>query len=324
MRLSFRLAALLCVALLASASGASAQDTWPARPVRIVVPYTPGGGIDVLARILGQRLGEAWGQPVVIENRPGAGGTIGPAQVAKSASDGYSFVIVSNTFALGASGAAKQPYDALKDFAPVILATRAPFVLGVYPGLHVKDVRELLALARSKPGGLNFASAGTGTGTHLAIELLKHRTGMPALHVPYKGTNPALQDLIDGRVDALFGTPAAIMPLASDNRVQALATTGRARTSSAPGVPTMIESGVPDFEVVVWFGLLAPAGTPPAILRKFHADALKVLDTPDVMARLKAQGQEVVGMGPDEFSAYLRSEIATWGDIVRQADIRFE
>ena len=301
-----------------------AQDAWPSRPVRIVVPYTTGGGIDVVARLLGQKLGEAWGQPVVIENRPGAGASLGPSQVAKSPPDGYSFVIVSNTFALSASSRARPPYDPLKDFTPVMLATRAPFVLAVNPDLHAGNVQDLLAIARNKLGGINFASSGQGTGSHLAIELLKHRTKMTALHVPYKGSNQALIDLADGRLDALFATPAAIMPLVNERKLQALATTGRIRTPSAPGVPTMIESGVPDFEVVVWFALLAPSGTPPAIVRKFHADAAKALQAPDMVARLNGLGQEVVAMGPDEFADYLSSEIKTWGDVVRQADIQFQ
>lgn len=303
---------------------AQAQDAWPAKAVHIVVPYTPGGGIDVVARILGQKLGEAWGQAVIVDNRPGAGGSVGTAFVAKAPADGYTVVMVSNTFILGTASRTKQPYDALRDFAPITLATSAPFVLGVPPGLHVKNLQELIALARSRPGGLNFASSGTGTGSHLAIELLKARAGMPALHVPYRGSNPALLDLVDGRVDALFATPAAIMPLAGDKKLVALATTGRKRSPSAPEVPTMIEGGLPDFEFVVWFAAVAPAGTPPAVLRKFHADALKVLNEPDVAAKLKAQGQEVVGMPPDELALYFKSEAKLWGDIVRQADIKFE
>lgn len=319
-----RFAAALCAALLVvSVAPASAQQLGN-RPVRMVLPYTTGGPTDLSARVLAEAMSPILGVPVIVENRPGAGGRLGTAHVAKAPADGYTVAMVSNTFVLGMASRTKQPYDALRDFAPITLATRAPFVLAVHPGLHVKSVHDLLALARSRAGGLNFASSGAGTGSHLAIELLKARTGIPVMHVPYRGSNPALLDLVEGRVDALFATPAAIMPIAEDRKLLALATTGRMRRASAPGVPTMIEGGVPDFEVVVWFALVAPAGTPPAVLRKFHADTVKALNAPGIAARLKAQGQEVVGMPPDELAVYLEGEVRTWGDIVRQADIRFD
>jgi len=317
--------ALACLATtlgMVHALPAAAQG-FPNRTVRIVVPYTPGGGIDVLARLLGAKLAESWGQPVVIENRPGAGANLGTDMVAKAAPDGYSWVIVSNTLALAASSGAKLPYDPLKDLAPAILATTAPFVLAINPRLGTTTVKGLLEVARTRPGGLNFASAGQGTSTHLAIELLKARTGMPALHVPYKGSGPALTDLVDGRVDALFATPAAIMPFVRDKKLVALAVTGKRRTDSAPGVPTMVEEGIANYEVAVWFGLLGPGGTPPEILRKFHQDSVKVLGQADVVARLKGQGQDITTLGPDEFAAFLRSEISTWGGIVKAAGVTF-
>lgn len=317
--------AACCSAVLASlllAAPVAAQQ-FPTRQVRIVVPYTPGGGIDVLARLLGSKLAEAWGQPVVIENKPGAGANLGVDMVAKSPADGYSYVIVSNTLALTASSGAKLPFDPLKDLAPALLATHAPFVLGVTPKLGATNMKTFLEAARARPGGLNFASAGQGTSTHLAIELLKVRTGLLALHVPYKGSGPAMTDLIDGRVDALFATPAAIMPYVRDKRLVAAALTSKARSSSAPGVPTMMEQGVPDYDVSVWFGLLAPAGTPPAILRKFHQDGVKALAIPDVVEKLRAQGQEVATLGPDEFTTFFRNEINTWAEVIKTAGIKF-
>ncbi len=316
----------LCLASLCTLGlthAASAQQ-YPTKPVRIVVPYTPGGGIDVLARLVSAKLTEMWGQSVYVENRPGAGANLGVDLVAKSAPDGYSFVIVSNTVALAASSASKPSYDLFKDLTAAALATRAPFVLGVNPKAGATTVKGLLDVAKNRPGGLNFASAGQGTTTHLAIELLKRRTGMPALHVPYKGSGPAMTDLLDGRVDALFATAAAIMPYARDNRLLALAVTGKTRSPSAPGVPTMIEAGVSNFEVVVWFGFLAPAGTPSAILHKFHADMSKVLAMPDVAEKLKGQGQDVAAMGPEDFGVFLREEVTTWADVVRQANLKFD
>jgi len=314
------LAAGLALAGLCAAPHASAQQ-FPARTVRIVVPYTPGGGIDVLARLLGQKLSEIWGQPVVIDNKPGAGSHLGTDSVAKSAPDGHTWVIVSNTMALAAAAGSKLPYDPLKDLAPAVLATSAPFVLAATPKLGATTLRQFLDTARSKPGGLNFASAGQGTSTHLAIELLKARTGIPALHVPYKGSGPALTDLVDGRVDALFATPAAIMPHVREKRLVAIGVTGRQRTDSAPGVPTVIEGGLANFEVVVWFGLLAPAGTPVPILRKFHQDTLRVLAQPDVVTRLHGQGQDITPLGPEEFGALLRNEVSTWSEVIKSAGV---
>lgn len=320
-----RIAVALCLGLLASlGTQPAAAQQYPERAVRIVVPYTPGGGIDLLARLVSAQLTQMWGRPVQVDNRPGAGANLGTDLVAKSAPDGYNFVIVSNTIALAASAQPKPPYDALKDLAPVLLATRAPFVLGVNPKVGAQSVKGLLEVARARPGGLNFASAGQGTSTHLAIELLRQRTGMPALHVPYKGSAPALTDLLEGRVDALFATAAAIMPFVRDQRLLGLAVTGRARSTSAPGVPTMIEAGIADYEVTVWFAFLAPAGTPQAIIRKFHVDTLRVLAMPEVAEKLRAQGQEVAPLGPEEFGPFLRAEINTWADVVRQAGLKFE
>ena len=305
----------LCAAPIANA------QQFPTRHVRIVVPYTPGGGIDVLARVLGAELQKIWNQPVVIDNKPGAGSHLGTDFVAKSAPDGGNWVIVSNTMALAAAAGTKLPYDPLKDLAPALLATSAPFVLAAN-AREATSVKDLIARARAKPGAFNFASAGQGTSTHLAIELLQARTGIKVLHVPYKGSGPALTDLIDGRVGAPFATPAAIMPHVRDKRLLALAVTGKSRTDSAPGVPTMVEEGMANFDMTVWFGLLAAAGTPPAILRKFHQDSVRALALPEVVTRLKGQGQDVAPLGPEEFGALLKSEVATWSEIIKNAGVQ--
>jgi len=317
--------AITCLAVsFASVSQRVDAQAYPNKPVRIVVPYTPGGGIDVAARLVAAKLTEAWGQSVVVENRPGAGGNIGVDVVAKSPADGYSFVMVANTVALATASGQKLSYDLMKDLTPVVIVSRAPFVLTVNPRIGAQNVQGLLAVAKSRPNGLNFASAGQGTTTHLALELLKLRTGMPALHVPYKGSGPALTDLIDGRVDALFSTPAPVIPHVAAKRLLALAVTSRTRLASAPEIPTMIESGVPSYEMVVWFGILAPAGTPPAIINKFHADTAKALQTPELRDRLATQGQEVAATPPAEFATILRDEVTTMGEVIKKAGITLQ
>lgn len=316
------LIALAAAALFASPPSLAQQ--YPTRPVRLVVPYAPSGGIQVLARLLGDKLTDIWGKSLVIENRPGGGANVGTEHVAKSPPDGYTFVAVSSTVALAASATPKPNYDVLKDLAPVVLATRAPFVLSVNPKVGATTVKGLLEAAKARPGGLNFASAGQGTTTHFAIELLKSRTGIPVVHIPYKGSALAMSDLIEGRVDAMFATPAGIMPHVREKRLLGLAVTGATPSPSAPGLPTMAEAGVPGYDVSVWFGLLAPAGTPADIIGKVHADVVKVLAMPDVAEKLKGQGQEVAPMAPAEFAAFLRAEVNTWADIVKRAGVRFD
>jgi len=312
------------IAVAATAASLSFAQPYPARPVHIVVPYAPGGGIDVLARVLAQKLSDMWGQGVVVDNRPGGGATLGSAMVAKAAPDGYTFLIASNTLALSASSRSRIPYNVQRDFTPVMLATRAPIVLGIHPSVSARNIKDLVTIASTQPGGMNFASAGQGTSQHLAIELLKKRTGILATHIPYKGSAPAMTDLLDGRVSALFATPAAIMPQVADRRLVALAVTSANRSAVAPGVPTMAEAGVAGFDMSVWFGFLAPAGTPQAAINKFFADSQKVLAMPDVVETLKAQGQEVSILSPGDFSAYLQKEIGDWSDIVRRVDLRFD
>lgn len=314
-----------CIALTAMVAPtlASAQQ-YPTRPVRLVVPYAPSGGIQVAARLLGEKLTEMWGQSVIIENRPGAGANLGTDMVAKSAPDGYTFVIVSSTVAIAASITPKPNYDVLKDLTPVVLLSNAPFVLAVSPKLGVSNVKAMLDVARTKPGGLNFASAGQGTSTHLAIELLKARTGIPAVHVPYKGSALAMGDLLEGRVDAMFATPAGIMPHVKAKRLGGLAVTGSMHTPSAPGLPTMKEAGVPNYDVSVWFGILAPAGTPPAIVQKFYNDSAKILAMPDVIEKLNAQGQDVTPMGPEKFGETLRADVKTWAEVIQKSNLKFE
>ena len=308
--------------VLLTATAASA--TYPAKPVKIILPYATGGGADLLTRVLTQKLAETWGQSVVVDNRPGAGATIGTDMVAKAPADGYTLLMTAGTMAVSPSAYSSLPYDVLKDFAPITTVARSAFVLTVHPPLGVSSVEELLKLARAKPGKINFGSAGNGTMAHLSVELLKVRAGIDVLHVPYKGSNPALNDLLGGQVDAVFDTPAAVMSHVNEKKLKALAVTTPARTPSAPGVPTMMEAGLANYEVSVWFGLLAPTGTPQEIVTKVHADSVSALGMPDVVERLGAQGLEVVTMKPEEFSTFIRAEVGKWREVVKSAGIKFD
>lgn len=303
---------------------ADALAAYPEKPVRIVVPYATGGGIDVVARLVADALGKMWGQGVVIENRPGGGSIVGTDVVAKSAPDGYTLLTISNSMALTVASGKPLPYDVVRDLAPITLTARAPFVLAVSGRLNIDNVGALIALGKTRPGGLNFASAGTGTMTHMAIELFKARTGVPTVHIPYKGSNPAMADLIDGRTDGLFASPAAMKAHTKDGGLRIIAVTTRARAAGEPNLPTMIEAGVPDFDVSTWFGLMAPAGTPPAVLDRIYTDVRKVLASPDAVSRMDKQGLEPVTMPPAQFSELVRREIATWTKIVKDAGIKLD
>ena len=318
--------------LLALAWAASAVTTvsavtladFPAKPVRIILPYAAGGGADVLTRLLGQSLGELWKQPVVTDNRPGAGATIGTDMVAKAAPDGMTLLMTAGTMAVSPAAYPNLPYDVQKDFAPITLVAQSPYVLAVNPKLQVQSVAEFLDVARRNPGRLNYGSPGKGTLSHLTFELLKNRTGIDATVVHYKGSNPALSAALSGEIDFVLDTPAAVMQHVGTQKLRALAVTTAKRSDSAPGVPSMIEAGVRDFDVSVWFGLLAPAATPPDVLRKIHDDVVAVLSSPAMVERLKANGLEVVTTQPAEFAGYLRVEIAKWGELVKKADIKFD
>ena len=309
----FVLAALVAV----SAVHASAQ-TYPNKPIRLVVPFPPAGTTDILAREVGQRLTEALGQSVVIDNRPGAAGNIGSDIVAKSAPDGYTLLMCTvSSHAINPSLYSKLPYDHIKDFAPVILVARVPNVLEVNPGVPVNTVADLIKLAKEKPGQINFASSGSGTSIHLSGELFKTMTGVDMVHVPYKGSAPALADLMGGQVQVMFDNLPSSLQQIKAGKLRAIAVTSSERAPALPDIPTIAESGVPGFEATSWFGVLAPAGTPPAIVNRLNAEIDKWLQSDSGKAQLLEQGALPAGGTPDEFAAYIRAETEKWAKVVK-------
>ena len=307
-------------------SGASAAEpsagSYPVRPIRVVVPFPPGGGADVTMRIMSDPLRAQLGQPLVIENRGGASTIIGTELVAKAKPDGYTILIATTTFTINPSLHATLPYDPLKDLAPITLAALTPYILVVHPSLPVKTVKDLIALAKERPGQLTYASVGNGSATHLATEMLVSRAGIKLVHVPYKGSAPALSDLIGGHVSMYLGSMPASVPQARSGKLRAVAVTGARRAPAAPEVPTIAESGLPGYEFTSWYGLFAPAGTPPAIIDQIQGAVRKVLERADMRERMLAEGNETVGNTPGEFAAVIRSDISKYAKIVKAANIR--
>lgn len=304
-------------------AGRVLAQAYPARPIKIVVPLGPGGGVDTSARLVGQKLSEALGQQVVIENRPGAGGTIATAIVARAAPDGYTLVMASPGHVITPS-LYKLSFDAIRDFAPITLIVTVPNVVVVHPSLPVRSIKELLALAKARPGELLWSSSGNGSAQHLTLELVKMMTGVKITHVSYKGTAPGMTDLIGGRVSVTSASAVATMPHVKAGRLRALAVAGRSRAQVAPQLPTVAESGIPGFEIDVWHGAMAPAATPPDIVAKLYSEFVKMLAQPDMKERMLAVGFEPVGDPPDKFAAFLRVEVEKWSKVVRQADIRID
>ena len=312
----------IAAAVLLAACTAHAQN-YPAKPIRFVVPFAPGGGADLVARTVGMKLTEAFGPAVIVDNRTGAAGSIGADVVAKSPPDGYTLLLGSNgPLAINPSLYQKLPYDAARDFAPVSIATIMPFLLVVHPTLPVQNVKELVALARSRPDQLNYASPGTGSTTHLANDLLKSMTGMKVAHIPYKGVAPAAVDLISGQVQMMSGDLSSLLPHVKSNRMRALAVTGAKRSHLLPAVPTIAESGVPGYEASGWFGVLVPAATPPAIVERLNAGIVKGLAAPDARERLVAFGGEAGGSTPEQFAAHIRGEAAKWGKLIKSLGLK--
>lgn len=312
---------ILASLLLVLASAVCAQ-TFPSKPLRIVVPF-PGGLTDVLARMLSPKMGEALGQPVVVENKPGGSGAIGAQEVLRAPADGHTlFLGHIGTHAVNPHVFAKLSYDPDKDFTPVTLLITVPNLLVVHPSVPAADLRELVALAKAKPGGLSYASPGSGSSGHLAAELFKVRAGIDIVHVPYRGAAPALQDLMGGQVHLLFDTLAQALPQAKAGKVRALAVTSLRRQPVAPDIATMDEQGFAGWETGPWFGLFVRAGTPETALGRVHAETVKALNAPEVRERLLALGTAVVGNTPEEFAQFIRVEHARWGKVVREAAIR--
>lgn len=306
------------IALVAGcgATSQAALQAYPVKPLRMVVGYPPGGPTDVLARIVAQKLGESWGQQVIVDNRPGASGMIGAELAARAAPDGYTLLMVPVTYAVTPSLFPKMAYDAEKDLAPVAQVAAAPFMLVVHPTLPVKTVKDLIALARSRPGQLNYASASTGGMPHLAGELFNTMTGVKMVHIPYKGAAPATTDLVSGQVSLMFNNMLSAMPHVKSGRLRAVAVTSTKRSAAVPELPAIAET-VPGYEASGWYGALAPAATPRDIINKLNAEMNRVMRLPDVMQRLAGDGVEAVGATPEQFAGYLRREIAKWGKVVR-------
>jgi tripartite-type tricarboxylate transporter receptor subunit TctC len=316
------LAALLWASATMLAGHATAQTSYPEKPVRIVVGLPPGSQADIVARLLGQKFAEAWGKPVLVDNAAGAAGSIAADRIAKAAPDGYTLGLLGQTQIVINPSVYKLAYDSVNDFAPVSQVTVAPNMLVVHNAVPAKNVQELIALARARPGELTFASGGSGSHPHMTGELLKSMAGIDISHVPYKGAPLAIPDLLAGRITMMFIPISVALPPVREGKLRALAVTSLRRSSAVPDLPTMDESGYPGFEVTSWNGLLAPAGTPATIVRKLHLETVKVLGLADVRARLADLGMEVIGNGPDEFAAAIKSEIPRWAKVIKESGMK--
>ena len=314
----------ITLACVLAAAGAAVAQGYPAKPVRLVVPVAPGGGTDILARTIAQKLGESLGQLVVVENRGGAAGNIGTDFVGKSAADGYTLVIVNPSFAVNTNLYTNQPFDSVRDFAPITHLTSSPLLLVAHPSLPVKTVRQLIALAKARPGQINFASPGSGQSPHLAGELFNTMAGVKMVHVPYRGGGAALTDLMGGHITLYFGGIISTLPHAKAGKLHMLAVSSVQRSRSIPDVPTIAEAALPGFEAVGWYGILAPAGTPKEIIAQLSTALMKIVGAPDMQARLIEDGSEPVGGSPEKFAAFIRSEIAKWGKVVRESGARVD
>lgn len=311
------------VALLGAASAAAAD--FPDKPVRIVVPYPPGGFNDTLARTVGVELSKVWMQPVLVDNRPGGNTTVGNSFVAKSPPDGSSILITPLPFAaLPGLYGAQLPYDALKDFAPLVLAGSTQNVLTVRNNLPVNNVKELLDYARKNPGTLNYGSTGSGSSNHLSMELLMRMTDTKMTHIPYKGSAPAVMGILGGDIDVLFDNIPNVLGQLKAGKLKAIAVTGAQRSVLFPNLPTIAESGVPDYEVNVWFGMQLPAATPKALVEGMNRDIVKILRQPEIIRKFREQGVEVVGSTPAAFGQLVQSEIGKWTKVIKDANIRIE
>ncbi len=314
----------VCLSIAFAALPAAEAQTYPGKPIRIIVPFPAGGIADVMSRVFGQKFTEAWSQPVVVENRPGAGGNIGAEAVAKSPPDGYTLVMGSiGTHSVNVSLFSKLPFDPVRDFTPVALVIEADGLLVLHPSVPVKTVKELLALARARPGQLVYASAGYGTAGHLAGELFKSLAKIDLVHVPYKGNVPAITDLVGGQTSMLFATMPTVLPLAKAGKLHALAVTGAKRNPAAPELPAMAET-LPGFEVTNWVGIFAPAGTPADIVAKLNAEIMRIMRLPEVQSRLANEGANSVPNTPAEFAAFQNREIAKWAKVIKASGLRVD
>ena len=309
----------------AAQAPAGTAQAYPGRPIRFISPFAPAGSTDILARLIGQKLTEAWGQPVIVENRPGAGGTTGSDAVAKSPPDGYTLLLTSSSaHAIGPALRAKLPYDPVRDFAAVSQVASGYNVLVVHPSLPARNVQELIALARTRPGQLTYSSGGIGTSAHIGGELFNALGKVDLVHVPYKGGAPAAVAILSGEVSLAFGSIQTVLPQVRAGRLRALATTGSKRSSAVPELPTSAEAGVPGYELNSWYGVLTTGGTPHEIVARLSAEIVRILRLPDVRERLLHEGVEPAGTTPEEFAAYIKAEIAKWTRVIKAAGARIQ
>ena len=315
---------LLCVAALASGSGVAVAQTYPERPIRVIVPFSPGGAVDGPMRLLAQEMSKKLGQQVVVENKPGAGATIGSELVAKAPADGYTLLLASQTNAISASLYRALAYDPIEDFAPIALIGREPGVLVVYPALPVTSVAEFVAYAKARPGKVDYASSGNGSGQHLFMALFASMTGLKLNHVPYRGSGQATTDLLGGTVAASIPGTAGMVGHIKAGKLRPLAVTGTKRSPQLPDVPTMAEAGVPGYEAYVWLGLMAPKATPQSIITRLNREVVAALATPEVRAYMATAGIEIVGSTPAEFGVFFRAERDQWAKVVRETGARIE
>jgi tripartite-type tricarboxylate transporter receptor subunit TctC len=317
--------AALGAMVFAAVAGQAVGQAYPAKSIRLVVPFPPGGGSDTMGRIVGQKLGERLGQQVVVDNRPGAGGSIGADAVAKAAPDGYTLLLGSaSEIAQYPNVNTRLPYNPQRDYAPITLVGNVPLLLVVHPSLPARTVRDVVALAQKKPGDVTFSSAGNGSTTHLAVELLNLMTSVKMTHVPYKGSVPAVTDLVAGNVQLGIPTMPAALPFVRSGRLKAIAISTAKRSSTLADVPTIAESGVRGYDATLWTGVLAPAATPPAIVERLHGELVKTVALEEVKDALAKQGAEPAVSTPEEFSVFVRSELAKWAKVVKAADIRLD
>ena len=323
--LAFRGSVAIGPVLFAAYVACATAQAWPAKSIRMIIPFPPGGTTDIVGRIAAQKLGEALGQQVVPDNRPGAAGNIGTELVAKAPPDGYTLLTApGSTLTIHPSLYAKLPFDPLKDFAPITIVAAVPNALVVHPSLPVRNVKELVALAKARPGQLNYASTGAGQSTHLSMELFKTMAGVNIVHVPYKGSAPAVTDLLGGHVSLMFDNMPSALPHVKAGKLRALAVSTTKRSPVTPEVPTVAESGLPGFEVSAWFAVLAPAATPREIVNRAHGILVKALQSSDVRERLSSQGAEPIGNTPEQFTAQMKRDLAKWAKVVRDANIRLD
>ena len=317
----FRMAALPFVFFAVSAF---AQESYPSKPIRIVVGYSAGGGNDLIVRVMAPRMSEGLGQPIIIENKPGAQAIIASEYVAKASPDGYTLLMMSNTHTVNESLIAKKPFELMRDFAPVAPVNYSDLVLVVHPSVPANSLKELIALSKAKPGGLNYASSGPGTPYHMAGELFKAMAGVDIVHVPYKGSSGARTDILGGQVQMMFDAITTMAPNVRAGKLRAFGTTGKARSPVLPEIPTVSEAGVPGYEAVIWLGLMAPAATPKPILEKLNAEIRKVVNSADVKDAWAKQGAAPMSMSTDEFGQYIREDIAKWAKIVKMSGAKVD